>query len=115
MLSSYGADTSIAGTIPARAGPAGIVAASVGVAVTDGAVPWDGGAGARSHKREGNARWLKRLGDQEGRLRPPAGEKTLWVGSDENDWHFKRVEQFIDRVEARASIGELDVGEGLWP
>jgi hypothetical protein len=45
MLSSYGADTSIAGTMPARAGPAGIVAASVGVAVTDGAVPWDGGAG----------------------------------------------------------------------
>ena len=43
MLST--ADISIAGTMPAGAGPDGIAAALVGVAVTDGAVQWDGGAG----------------------------------------------------------------------
>ena len=49
MLSSYGADTGTAGTMTAGADPAGIVAASACVTVTDGAVQWAGRAGTMAN------------------------------------------------------------------
>src|SRR5215510_15594824 len=40
-------------------------------------------------QHRGHGRGLKRLGNQEGRLRPLAGEEALGIGSDENHRHLE--------------------------
>jgi hypothetical protein len=54
---------------------------------------------------------VERLGDQEGRLRPLAGEQALGEGGDEDDGHGRPAQDLAHRVEARAVVGELDVGQ----
>src|SRR6266536_1933954 len=51
------------------------------------------------------------LGDEEGRFRPVAGEQPFRVGRDEDHRHLERGEEVVDRVDPRAAVGELDVGE----
>src|SRR3984885_2200642 len=59
----------------------------------------------------GNHRQLKRLGDEERRLRPLSGEEALGISGDEDDRHFERREQLVHRVEAGAAVRELNIGE----
>src|SRR5580704_992280 len=54
---------------------------------------------------------LERFCDQERRLRPLPGEETLRVGGDEDHRHFERVEELVDGIEARAAVGQLNVGQ----
>src|SRR5262249_32085936 len=61
------------------------------------------------HRRD--RRRLERLGDQERRLGPLAGEEALGIGSDEDHRRFESCEQLVDRLESRTAIGELDVRE----
>src|SRR5262249_47327583 len=65
--------------------------------------------GLARHRR--NRRRLERLGDQERRLGPLAGQETLGIGGDEDHRRFERCEQLVDSLESRAAIGELDVRE----
>src|SRR3984893_15711378 len=59
----------------------------------------------------GDGGGLKRLGDQEGGLRTLAGEKPLRIGGDEDDRDLERAQQLVDGIEARAVVGQMDVGE----
>src|SRR5262245_240168 len=61
------------------------------------------------HRRD--RRRLERLGDQERRLGPLAGEEALGIGGDEDHRRFESCEQLVDRLESRTAIGELDVRE----
>src|SRR5262249_40629064 len=45
------------------------------------------------------------------RLRPLPSEEALRIGGDEDHRHLELVKQFIDCVEARTAVGELDIGE----
>src|SRR3954471_7839329 len=60
----------------------------------------------RLHRRA-----LERLGDEEGRLGPLARQKPLGESGDEDDRHLELAEYVLDRVDAGAVVGELDVGE----
>ncbi len=40
-----------------------------------------------------------------------AGQQALGVGGDEDDRHVERLQDLVHRFEARAAVGELDVGE----
>src|SRR5947209_20322497 len=60
----------------------------------------------RLHRRA-----LEGLGDEEGRLRPLAGEQPLREGRDEDDRHRELAEYVLDRVDAGTVVGELDVGK----
>ena len=51
------------------------------------------------------------LGDQEGRLRPLAGQQPLGEGGDEDHRHLEHAEDVAHRVEPGRAVGELDVGE----
>ena len=51
------------------------------------------------------------LGDQECRLRRLTGEKALGKGGNEDDRDFLSSQNFVDRIEPRASVGKLDVGQ----
>src|ERR1700751_1773183 len=47
-------------------------------------------------------RGLERLGDQERRLGPLAGQETLRIGGNEDDRRFERAQQLVHRIEPRA-------------
>src|ERR1700689_724201 len=64
----------------------------------------------RLANHRGNHRQLERLGDEERRLRPLSGQEALWIGSDKDHRHFQRAQKFVDSVETRAAIGELNIG-----
>src|SRR3984885_8592769 len=51
------------------------------------------------------------LGDQECRLGRLPGEKALGKSGYENNRHFLSSQNFVDRVEPRASVGKLNVGK----
>ena len=56
--------------------------------------------GLADHRRD--HRRIERLGDQEGRLGPLAGEVPLGIGGDEDDRHLKLLQKLVDRIETRA-------------
>src|SRR5260370_35630929 len=58
----------------------------------------------------GNRGGLKRLGNQESRLRTLAGEKPLRIGGDEDDGDLECAPQLVDGLESRAVVGQMDVG-----
>ena len=51
------------------------------------------------------------LGDEEGGFRPLAGQEPVGIGGDEDHRHREGAKHLVDGVEARAAVGELDVGE----
>ena len=51
------------------------------------------------------------LGHQERRLRPLPGEEALGIRRDEDHRHLECTQEVIDRIEARAAVGKLDVGQ----
>src|SRR5690349_6933383 len=57
----------------------------------------------------GYHRRLERLGDKERRLRPLAGEKTLWIGGDEHHRHLEYLQQLVDGIQSGAAIRKLDI------
>src|SRR5580704_4378523 len=60
-----------------------------------------------------DAEWL---GYEKGGLRRRPGQETLWIGGNENHRHGNGFEDLIDRLETRASVGELNVREDeAWP
>src|SRR5262245_46363435 len=61
------------------------------------------------HRR--HHRWLIGFGNQERRLWADPGQQPFRISGDEDDRNLERVEQVVDRVNARAAVGELDVGE----
>src|ERR1022692_5352238 len=63
----------------------------------------------RLARHGGDDRKLKRLGDEECRLRPLSGQEALGIGGDEDHRHLERAEKLVHGVEARAAVCELDV------
>src|SRR3546814_13137997 len=55
--------------------------------------------------------FAERLGDQEGRLDPPAGEQPFGKGGDEDRRHRRDREDVLHRIDARRSVRKLDIGE----
>lgn len=58
-----------------------------------------------------NGRRLVRFGDQECRLRALACEKAFRISRNEDHRYFEEIEQIVDGLQARASIGELNIRE----
>ena len=54
---------------------------------------------------------LEGLGDQEGRLRTLAGQQAFREGGDEDHRHVELGQDVLDRIDARAVIGKLNIGE----
>ena len=54
---------------------------------------------------------LERLGNQESRFRPLAGQQHFRIGGDENDRHAEIRQNFIHCVQARAAVLELDIAK----
>src|SRR3546814_986188 len=50
---------------------------------------------------------LKRLGDQEGRLRPFSRQQPIGVGRDENDGNLEIAEDVGDRIRSEEHTSEL--------
>src|SRR3546814_1841068 len=55
----------------------------------------------------------ERLGDQEGRLDPPAGEQPFGKGGDEDRRHRRDRENVLHRIDARRYVDRLDIGEDV--
>jgi hypothetical protein len=49
--------------------------------------------------------------NEEGWLRPRAGQEPLRIARNENDRHREIAEDLVDRFETRAAVGELNIGE----
>ncbi len=54
---------------------------------------------------------LERLGNEEGRLGTLAREQALWEGGHEDHRHAEAQKHFVDRLKARAAIGEMNVSQ----
>src|SRR5215217_3705568 len=65
--------------------------------------------GLADDRRDGGR--LKRLGDQEGRLRSFSGEEALGIGGDEDHRHFECLQELVDGIQSGASVCQLDIRE----
>ena len=52
---------------------------------------------------------VERLGDEERRLGPLAGQEPLREGGDEDDRHRRGGENLVDRVDAGRTVGQLEL------
>src|ERR1700747_95723 len=52
---------------------------------------------------------LERLGHQERSFRALAGQETFGIGGNEHHRHLETPQQFVDGVEARRAVSELDI------
>src|SRR5215468_8922847 len=59
--------------------------------------------GLADDRRDG--RRLERLGDQERRLRPLAGQEPFRIRRDEDHWHFEGLEQLVDGIQPGTAVG----------
>uniref|UniRef100_A0A0N5A0B4 Chromo domain-containing protein n=1 Tax=Parastrongyloides trichosuri TaxID=131310 RepID=A0A0N5A0B4_PARTI len=52
---------------------------------------------------------IERLRHKEGRLWPLTREQTFWEGCDEDHWNSIILKDFIDRIDARRAVRQLDI------